>query len=649
MAKESLFLNHYKEEMLYNLKRVNPNLTDEQILTYLNKKIEENEKLNTKEKNVGVYNNYTQTLLKSTLLGIFDFYLKKSPIMTGYGAMFHTHEEAENINAKFIRYLMSERKAYKKVQFEGLNEGDKDKESLGERSQKTFKLLNNAYYGITSEPNSQFYNDVICASITYTGYQVITTSILAFEMLLSNNVKYDNLNELLIFLGRITKDYNTQNENILEVIDKDKVKTTQEVYDYLKSEVITCKLDKDEKDILKSFLKKCSKEEINRIYYTNNLYKFLDNKKPSKLIHKLIDADVLDPNKISDELKKTVDEIWDLIRKFVTYNYNILNRAERCLTMTRKSILTIDTDSNFIYLDPYFKYCQEKYKDIDYSQDIKWFSTINSAVLFLSRFIQMALDKFTSSANVPVNEQPTINMKNEFLYSRILLTRNKKQYTALLFLQEGNIINPPKVDMKGMSIKKANVCMRTRKYFTSLINEYILKSKTISRSSILKKFLDFETEIEDSLKQGDTDFLLPAKANEPSSYKNPERMPVMRGVLIWDKLFPDNNIQTPAKVNMIKIDCEDIEKLEVIKDKFPNEYNIIAENIFGNELYRKYGFTAISMPKSVTKIPEFLLPLLNYNEIINDNTRVGYLILESLGFKLVTYNNQEYYTTIVKM
>ena len=587
--------------------------------------------------------------MKSTLLGIFDYYLKKSPIMTGYGCMFHTHEEAENINAKFIRYLMSERKIYKNIQFEGLRDHDEAKESLGARTQKTFKLLNNAYYGITSEPNSQFYNDVICASITYTGYQVITSSILAFEMLLSNNVKYNNMNELLIFLGRIVKDHDKEEGNILKVIDKDKVKSTQEVYDYVKSEIVTFKLNKDEKDILKAFLKKCNKEEINRIYYTNNLYKFLDNEICGKLIHELIQADVLNPNKISDELKETVNKLWELIRKYVCYNYNILNRAERCLTMTRKSILTIDTDSNFVYLNPYFKYCQNRFSDIDYSQDIKWFSTINSAVLFLSKFIQMALDKFTSSCNVPENERPTINMKNEFLYSRLLLTRNKKQYTALLFLQEGNVVDPPKIDMKGMSIKKANVCVRTRNYFTSLINDYILKKKSISRSAILKKFLDFENEIEQSLRNGEIDFLLPAKANDPASYKFPERMPVMRGVIIWDKLFPDNNIQTPAKVNTIKVNCETIDKLEVIKDKYPREYKIIAETIFANPDLKNYGFTALSMPKSVTKIPEFLLPLISYDEIINDNTRVGYLILESLGFKLVTYNNQEYYTTMVKM
>lgn len=239
--------------------------------------------------------------------------------------------------------------------------------------------------------------------------------------------------------------------------------------------------------------------------------------------------------------------------------------------------------------------------------------------------------------------------EDNVLYSRILLTRNKKQYTALLFLQEGNIVDPPRIDMKGMSIKKANVCLRTREYFTSLIDDYILQSNHVTRSDILRKFIDFESDIRASLERGEVDFLTPAKANDPNSYKNPERMPVMRGVIIWDKLFPDINIQTPAKVNMLKLKCETIDELEVIKDEFPDEYNIIAETIFGDETYRKYGFSSISLPKSVTKIPEFLLPLVDYDTIIDDNTRTGYLILQSLGFKLVTYNNQEFYTTLVKM
>jgi type I restriction enzyme R subunit len=45
----------------------------------------------------------------------------------------------------------------------------------------------------------------------------------------------------------------------------------------------------------------------------------------------------------------------------------------------------------------------------------------------------------------------------------------------------------------------------------------------------------------------------------------------------------------------------------------------------------RFGFTCIALPKSLEKIPEYLLPFLDVNTMVNSNMTNGFIILESLG------------------
>lgn len=226
----------------------------------------------------------------------------------------------------------------------------------------------------------------------------------------------------------------------------------------------------------------------------------------------------------------------------------------------------------------------------------------------------------------------------------------------VLRLQEGKIIKELKdqIDMKGMSIKKATVNNRTREVFTSLIEDKILRSKEINLAEILGIFMKFELEIRNSLLNGETTFLTPAKINAISSYKLPEQIQSVRGTIIWNELYPENTIQTPDKINLIKIKGQLITDLKPIDGT--REYDIISKTIFniGDTKDKtqkldlsKYGFTVLGIPKSEEKIPDWVIPLIDINSIIDDNIRVGILILESLGLKLMTYNNKEYFSNFI--
>jgi len=635
----STFVQKYKRDMLATLTKLKPDVPRETLEELIDKQIEENQKLNSDEKNVTIRNNYENVESEYTLLDVLDFYEDKKPIMTGYGVMFKQHEKAMNLSASFVEWLMSERKVAKKAQFAALNEGDVAKESFYEMMQKTFKLLNNSYYGATGEKNSQFYNPVIPASVTYTGYSIITTSILAFESFLSNNIHYDNFNDLCIYINNCLENTNKEMK-ILDVLDKENVKKKQDLLNKL-NELMDIELTKEEKSDLKNLINGLDKESVNRVYYKNNIYEFLENEKVKCYLENILQFEIIDPNEINDETKENLNSLWNLLEEFVVYDYQYWNRAERAFNMERSTILTVDTDSNFIALDSYVKWVHE---NIDLPDSDKlMYSIPNSAILFLAKFIQKELNRLTENCNVTKVKQPIINMKSEFLYSRLMLSRNKKQYCGQLELQEGNIKR--KIDMKGMSIKKANVNNRTRKVFTDMIEKKILNDPTINIAEILGIFKGFEDEIRNSLKNGEITFLTPGKCNDFDSYKNAYTVASARGSIIWNKLYPNNTIQTPAKVNLLKLKINSITDLEPI---YGTEFfNRIQQEVFNDENLAHYGMDKICMPKSVTRIPEELIPFINYEDIIDDNIRVGNLLLESLGIKLMQYNNKEYYSTFI--
>jgi hypothetical protein len=233
-----------------------------------------------------------------------------------------------------------------------------------------------------------------------------------------------------------------------------------------------------------------------------------------------------------------------------------------------------------------------------------------------------------------------------------MLTRNKKQYVGLLRIQEGHVIfkKNKQIDMKGMSIKKATVNPRTKEYFTKIIEDDILRSEDIDIARIFGKYIEFEREIRESLEKGETTFLTPVKVNDFFSYATPERQQQIRGAYVWNELYPDESIQTPDKGNMLKVLGSEISELKDIYGT--EEFQVLQDVVFtvpdkkdtSKIDISKYGFTAITLPKSVDKIPEWLIPIINYKAIIEDNLRTGNLILQSIGMNLMTFRGKETYS-----
>jgi DNA polymerase elongation subunit (family B) len=508
-----------------------------------------------------------------------------------------------------------------------------------DRTQKVIKVVNNSIYGVMGESNSFLFNLTLAASITYTAAIIITHCVQSFESLFGN-IRFKKVGDLIDYIADLaTLDFKYYDTNSYVPL-----KSCDEVTSYLISKVED--LQDNDIEIVSSIISRLGSPIATRIYYKNNLKEFIcDCEQCMDLIGNIIDTENQNIEKPSEELKVHLDELWSLIDDFVICNRVIYDRYEFSERCERKSVLLVDTDSCFLNLSPIYEAITNVY-ELEESSEMT-LKIINVGIFILGKFVEGALGKLTENMNVPVEKQPIINMKNEFLYDRIMLTRNKKSYTGTLIAQEGHIIKPAKLDMKGLSVKKITVNRTVREFFTEIIMEDILSSKEIELSTILIKFAELEKRIKESLKKGEIDFCVPANVNAVASYKTPYQINGVRAMLAWNYLNPNNQILPPEKINTLKLKGEKLDDLQAIYDT--SEFDIIRDKIFGNENLQKYGLKTIALPKSVTEIPEWIIPLIDIDTIVADNLRNGLILLETLGVKILTVTDVDYYSNIISL
>jgi len=255
------------------------------------------------------------------------------------------------------------------------------------------------------------------------------------------------------------------------------------------------------------------------------------------------------------------------------------------------------------------------------------------------------------------NYKPIINMKNEFVYKRIMLTRNKKSYGGMIESELGKMLKNPVSDIKGLSIKKSSVSKVLREKFTEILEEDVLKSESVNLSEIIKKFDKLGLEIELSLKKGETAFLLPKNIETIDGYKDPSMQEPVRGVLIWNALEPENQIVPPEKINIVKLKNfeKDSPELLKLKESYPEKYNSIMRVVFNEGVSKpnidisRFGLSVIAIPKSAEKIPNYILPFIDYQSMVNNNMTNGYIVLESLGIYTEEVKTTKYKSNIIEI
>ena len=216
---------------------------------------------------------------------------------------------------------------------------------------------------------SILYNLHVAPSITSQGRSLISSAICCFEMFLSNNVKFSSLNDIVTFIDNVRLDMKDCKYNDYEILDMDKHIDITQCFEKL---IMTCGYkyipDTDDLDIVWKILQDCTPIEINRLFYKNNLYAFMENSICTNLMRDIVTGlkvPYMEPKKPPKEIKSQLDQLKDLLLEYVFYNHQIMDRMDRNKNMIKNVSVISDTDSSFVSLDAWYHYNLNKLMGID--------------------------------------------------------------------------------------------------------------------------------------------------------------------------------------------------------------------------------------------------------------------------------------------
>lgn len=480
MVTDSPLIKDWIDHQLNVIKRVYPELKEKEIKKHLKKTVD-NKLINRK---VLIHNNYFHNSRPMTLLEVVEWIREKQPLMAGFGMFYKNQNQSINPNAGMLMQFINLRKQYKN-KLKVLKPGSYEYQTA-DRQQLTEKVNANAFYGCNGAKVSRFFNIYTAASVTLTGQSLNSTTGQAFEAFLKNAVKFYDLDNCFEYMENIRKEsYKKADFSYIP-----KVSVTQ-VLDRMKSMFYEYK-EEYEFPIFR-YLMSLSQKKLQAIYFKNNLYEFskiprIENatvdilrrideyrekiEVPEKHLDKLkiyeetgkIHSDIIDyvkvtfknPNSVPDEIKDELSDLWKEYRMFVFYNYTPFDRIHRMKHAPRRVVPMADTDSNFVHLDPWVQYVNTLIENdevlVEKDQTQLWFATINMMCFYLTKMINEVLWKYTTECNVPEEYRSGINMKNEYLYSKLYTTNKKKRYIGSIRLREGEELFPEKLDIKGKSL-----------------------------------------------------------------------------------------------------------------------------------------------------------------------------------------------------
>ena len=521
------------------------------------------------------------------------------------------------------RELKEKRKKYDKRSYDFL---------MLDIGQGNEKVVANSFYGASGARTSIFYNKDLAASVTATGQAEISTAMTSFESLLENNVKFYDMDECMHFISNIinkkkySKDVFVPSD--IETLSWNKIVDSF----YNKNDI--------NKEILTKIFKNLTKEEMAKIYYVNNMKACMkDFKQINSLLTNLIcnTVEFRNPNSVPKEIHEKLKRLWEYIEEFCVYDFPIRNRIERDATQRRKVVVVQDTDSNMLTLNSLMDFMVNNFtgdKIMAKTSDDFDFILVNICCYLLTRYSELFLKRYCKDVNIPKDYHWMIANKNEFYYPILITVDAKKHYLTLTKLQEGKEINPPKIEIHGLDLTKAETSEKTEKFFNDLIKEEIMYAKNINVSNILEKIRQFEMTIEDSLRNGELYYLPLKSVKELGGYKDPYKEQGVKAVYIWNHLFPSMQINLPEKILALKLTLSKYKDYETNKHIIPGEFRDILENdIFNSDKIpiAKNGFSIIGLPQNIERIPEWLIPIIDYKKIIEDNVSKFNSILKSLG------------------
>lgn len=566
-------------------------------------------------------------------------------------------------------------------------------------------------YGAIGSPTCLLFNVFVASSITSQARSSISAATLQFEMFLNNSVKFGSLNDVITFIDNIREERPERRFRDSDFLDKNI--SPQECFGKIAA---TCGYEwvptEDDLAVIWDIIYRLDQEDLNRLYYKNNLFEFMENKSMTKaitLLLKKLDYPFMDPNHPPKEIKEELDVLLDLLKEYVYYHHQIIDRIDRMTNMIKSITMISDTDSAIINLDGWYRFILDKLKsdkvklkigteiiepiveikldefgdpikyrsiemiepDYDYNfyddeiiemekainplviipQDGVRYSIINIIAYCLTDIVNDYMSRYCELNNSSINNPSPkcrLYLKNEFLFKTALLTWVKKHYATIQELQEGHNVGG-KLDMKGLDINKTTLNKTVQNEMQKILYEDILNSPDIDQVKILKHLAMLQKKIFESVHSGSKDFYKPLSIKPANKYDNPMSQQGIKASVVWNRLKDDGvegiNLEERNSIDIAKVQINN-NNVEVIKDTFPETYGKIKACL--NDEFFKRGIEAVALPKNV-EVPAWLTEFVDVATIANDN--MSAFPFESVGLTRMNgaKNNNVNFTNILSL
>ena len=511
--------------------------------------------------------------------------------------------------------------------------------------QNSKKENNNSFYGVSTMNGYILYNPDTASMITLQARELISEIMWVLEKFLSSNLCFINMNEFYSFINE------SLNDNIdISMIEQYSIKIPnfemlkERLKEYLSYIPEEEKKNIDNNKTLFLMLKNIEKNPIKSVnfYYKYNLYNFLiHNPKVMNIMNWIMEQRKEFNSPYLSIMEKSeskiyiepINELIKILMNFVVLPIPTYDRVNKYIEKGRKSVLISDTDSVIIRLDDWIEFINSnstvKFDTFYDNNDIH--RAANTMAFICTEICNFMCRNMTKYCYVPEEYRERIRLKNEFFFkSLIIYSSIKKNYSAWTILREGVKVN--KLSNTGLALTGSNINPYVKKCLDDLILNEIHKVKDVSITRIMKRIYDLENDIRNKiLKDRDLSF------TKYTSYKSnnnakPYSDSRIRGVLIWNHLYPDNKIEFYNKIYILNTILEKEDQLYLIKDPEMREY--LRDKIFNNPvniLAKPFGLRTLALPDSIKQYPEWLVDIVDINKLVEHHINSFTSLLPSIG------------------
>ena len=215
-------------------------------------------------------------------------------------------------------------------------------------------------YGVIGLYLSFLFDLNAAPAITSTGRSLISSAIMCFEGFLGNNVKFGSLNDILTFIDNVRMEYKDWKYDDFEVLGYNGFVTIEECFNKL---MMNCGYKyiptEQDMDMVYRIIQNCNQKELNRLFYKNNLYCFMDLPVARDLMIRIVTGmqiPYIEPAKPPKEIVKELDQLRDYMIEYVFYCHQYIDRMMRNKEMIKTVSVVSDTDSSFVSLDAWYHY-----------------------------------------------------------------------------------------------------------------------------------------------------------------------------------------------------------------------------------------------------------------------------------------------------